>query len=486
MSIISLKDLSKLRLGRETLERWISEPELEDIVKGCFVRILVGEKKGERVYRICVVKGVEDKDKDGALAMYKFGEIETNKHLQLEYGNVTKTFKMDYVSNAEFSQDEFNEWLRQMQRTNQAILTSKDVDRKVKRIKAFVLEKRAREAAEKEKEAEAEAEAEGEVQAEEHVPTPDAQVRVKKEAEEIEDVMPDLGVKVPAKKPKLTHFTLEKPNLLPPEDVLAPIDAIPTVDMDADGQEGKEKDEAQWTYGEFYTKCIYLTEKVEQNNQKIRALEELCPMEEQNCRDLARKVAKLEKGDDADIRQEKKDAATAELQKRIMELQHPFEEQRKELLQEIKRKEDLMNQLKIKYRDLRIDHEAIYKDMDKERKDSKGVSQKKERDVHGLQIKIKEVSAKLTGQQTKLAEQQQAIDVQDAVIDELQAQLKEEEQQQIMLQSKRRLQAEALAELTKANKAAQQEIEELKLKHEALESDADLLQAARLGAGVKA
>ena len=30
------------------------------------------------------------------------------------------------------------------------------------------------------------------------------------------------------------------------------------------------------------------------------------------------------------------------------------------------------------------------------------------------------------------------------------------------------------------------EIEELKLKHEALESDADLLQAARLGAGVQA
>ena len=42
--------------------------------------------------------------------------------------------------------------------------------------------------------------------------------------------------------------------------------------------------------------CIDLTEKVEQNNQKIRALEELCPMEEQNCGDLARKVAKLEKG----------------------------------------------------------------------------------------------------------------------------------------------------------------------------------------------
>ena len=105
----------------------------------------------------------------------------------------------------------------------------------------------------------------------------------------------------------------------------------------------------------------------------------------------------------------------------------------------------------------------------------------------------------LIGQQTKLAEQQQAIDVQDSVIDELQvwsdrfqvrhascmflypthlciaplypseyypnsfcpsvhiqSQLKEEEQQQIMLQSKRRLQADALAELTKANKAAQQ------------------------------
>ena len=32
--------------------------------------------------------------------------------------------------------------MAQMNRTNQAILTSKDVDRKVKRIKTFVLEKR--------------------------------------------------------------------------------------------------------------------------------------------------------------------------------------------------------------------------------------------------------------------------------------------------------------------------------------------------------
>ena len=61
----------------------------QDCVPGCVDHIHVG---------------VEDKDKDGALATYKFGELETNKHLQLEYGNVTKTFKMDYVSNAEFSQ----------------------------------------------------------------------------------------------------------------------------------------------------------------------------------------------------------------------------------------------------------------------------------------------------------------------------------------------------------------------------------------------
>ena len=54
---------------------------------------------------LLVGSGVEVKDeKDGAMARYKFGDVETNKHLQLEYGNVTKTFKMDYVSNSEFSQ----------------------------------------------------------------------------------------------------------------------------------------------------------------------------------------------------------------------------------------------------------------------------------------------------------------------------------------------------------------------------------------------
>lgn len=484
---LSLQELSKLRLGRETLERWIAEPELEEIIRGCYVRILVGEKRGQRVYRICVVKGIETKDANGPLAAYKFGEAETDKHLQLEYGNVTKTFKMDYVSNADFTTEEFTEWLTQMQRTSQPILTGKDVERKVKRIKAFVLEKRAREAAEKERPSAAPTAApptvpppaESSANSAAPAPTPAAvsapAAAPPPAAEMVEDDVVDLEIEPPVKRPKLTQFRLEKPDLRAPEEVDPPLagPAAPQPNDDAPA-------EPDWSYGELYAKCTELTSRVQANNAALTRLEGDCAAKEAQCQALVRRMRRLERGDASALVAERRERVIAALQARFAAVQGPYEDLKKELMDELQQKDEALALRKTRARDLRVEHEAVYKDMEQDRKDSKAAIQKKERETQNLQLKTKETTGKLTTLQAKLTEQQAAIDAQDAVIDELQAQLKQEEQLQIALQQKRRQQAEALGELTRLCRVKEQTIDELQLKYEALSSDEALLQAARL------
>jgi len=49
-------DLERVRLTRQKLEQWLTEPFFEGVVVGCFVRINVGEKAGMPVYRVAEVR----------------------------------------------------------------------------------------------------------------------------------------------------------------------------------------------------------------------------------------------------------------------------------------------------------------------------------------------------------------------------------------------------------------------------------------------
>ena len=101
------------------------------------MRVLLGEKEKKRVYRIAVIRGIENSD-----AVYKIGDSFTTKLLILNWGSALKTFKMDFISNGDFTPDEFTEWVDQMQKCNMPMVTSKDIDKKIKHIKSFILRKR--------------------------------------------------------------------------------------------------------------------------------------------------------------------------------------------------------------------------------------------------------------------------------------------------------------------------------------------------------
>ena len=72
-------DLERVRLTRQKLEQWLTEPFFDTVVVGCFVRINVGEKAGIPVYRVAEVVGVKD-----GFRKYQLGHTMTGKRLELQ------------------------------------------------------------------------------------------------------------------------------------------------------------------------------------------------------------------------------------------------------------------------------------------------------------------------------------------------------------------------------------------------------------------
>ena len=74
-------------------------------MKGAFVRIGIGNHDGRPVYRVAEVIGVHETPK-----VYALGKGRTNKGLKLKHGRQERVFRMEYVSNSNFSDSEFRKW----------------------------------------------------------------------------------------------------------------------------------------------------------------------------------------------------------------------------------------------------------------------------------------------------------------------------------------------------------------------------------------
>uniref|UniRef100_A0A8C1SL76 RNA polymerase-associated protein RTF1 homolog n=1 Tax=Cyprinus carpio TaxID=7962 RepID=A0A8C1SL76_CYPCA len=116
---VSLPDeLNRIRLSRHKLERWCHMPFFAKTVTGCFVRIGIGNSSSKPVYRVAEIIDVVETAK-----VYQLGSTRTNKGLQLRHGNDTRVFRLEFVSNQEFTENEFMKW-------KEAIVKEKDRFRK--------------------------------------------------------------------------------------------------------------------------------------------------------------------------------------------------------------------------------------------------------------------------------------------------------------------------------------------------------------------
>ncbi|KAG4068969.1 hypothetical protein HA402_005117 [Bradysia odoriphaga] len=132
--ISTKEDLNKIRLSRYKMERFVSMPFFDRIVANCFVRISIGNNNQKPVYRVAEVVGVVETAK-----IYNLGKCRTNKGLRLKHGTQERVFRLEFISNSDFTETEFEAWKKVCQSADVDLPTLETVDRKVKDIKEAVV-----------------------------------------------------------------------------------------------------------------------------------------------------------------------------------------------------------------------------------------------------------------------------------------------------------------------------------------------------------
>lgn len=128
--ITTKEQLNPIRLSRHKLERFVHLPFFKKMAVGCFVRIMIGTNNSRPVYRICEISDVCETGK-----IYQLGTTRTNKGLRLRHGVQERVFRLEFVSNQEFTSTEFAKWLETCELQNISVPTVDEVEGKVKDIK---------------------------------------------------------------------------------------------------------------------------------------------------------------------------------------------------------------------------------------------------------------------------------------------------------------------------------------------------------------
>eukprot|EP00308_Calcidiscus_leptoporus_P021795 CAMPEP_0119378664 /NCGR_PEP_ID=MMETSP1334-20130426/49293_1 /TAXON_ID=127549 /ORGANISM="Calcidiscus leptoporus, Strain RCC1130" /LENGTH=359 /DNA_ID=CAMNT_0007397947 /DNA_START=6 /DNA_END=1085 /DNA_ORIENTATION=- len=116
-----LSDLEKIRLPRQRLEQWQTEPYFESVVRGCLVRIGL-DQMGKKMYRVAEVVAVEERQQS-----YKLGARVTCKQLLLDFGEARLAYPMSFVSNGRFEELELLSWSQVLEVSDKAPVSQAQV-----------------------------------------------------------------------------------------------------------------------------------------------------------------------------------------------------------------------------------------------------------------------------------------------------------------------------------------------------------------------
>lgn len=123
--ISTREELNKLRLSRFKMERFVNLPIFERTVLHCFVRINIGNNGQKPVYRVGEIVGVVETSK-----IYSLGKTRTNRGLRLKHGTQERIFRLEFISNQEFTETEFEKWRADCLNHNVALPTVDLIERK--------------------------------------------------------------------------------------------------------------------------------------------------------------------------------------------------------------------------------------------------------------------------------------------------------------------------------------------------------------------
>ncbi|XP_038217297.1 RNA polymerase-associated protein Rtf1 [Zerene cesonia] len=124
------EQINKLRLSRFKLERLVHLPFFARVVTGCYVRIGIGNNNGNPVYRVAEIIDVYETAK-----VYNLGNTRTNKGLKLRHGTQDRVFRLEFVSNQEFTESEFQKWFKAIRDASKRPPTMDFVRNKIAEVK---------------------------------------------------------------------------------------------------------------------------------------------------------------------------------------------------------------------------------------------------------------------------------------------------------------------------------------------------------------
>lgn len=139
-NIPTYEDIKGITIRRSRLAKWFMEPFFEDLIVGCFVRVGIGMKSGQSIYRLCVVRNVDASDPN---KQYKLDNKMTYKYLNCVWGSESSAarWQMARISDSPPLEEEFNQWKKEVERTGGRMPTKLEVAEKkeeIEKINTFV------------------------------------------------------------------------------------------------------------------------------------------------------------------------------------------------------------------------------------------------------------------------------------------------------------------------------------------------------------
>lgn len=112
------------------MEHFLTLPFFDRLVTNCFVRVTIGNNNNQPVYRCAEIIGVVETAK-----IYLLGKHRTNKGLRLRHGSSDRVFRLEFISNQDFTDSEFQKWKEVCLNANIEMPTVELIENKLQEIK---------------------------------------------------------------------------------------------------------------------------------------------------------------------------------------------------------------------------------------------------------------------------------------------------------------------------------------------------------------
>lgn len=125
-TVPTFEDVKEITIRRSKLAKWLMEPFFDDLIVGCFVRVGIGKSRAGPIYRLCMVRNVDAADPD---RQYKLDNKMTHKYLNVVWGNESSAarWQMAMVSDSPPIKEEFDQWVKEVERSGGRMPSKQDV-----------------------------------------------------------------------------------------------------------------------------------------------------------------------------------------------------------------------------------------------------------------------------------------------------------------------------------------------------------------------